>query len=284
MSFVGDLIGEITGANKAAEAMRQGSAQAAGATTEATEKNIEFQKWLWGEQKALAEPYAEAGREFLPLYDQLTTTPTDDLQLDELGELDRLELDPFSYSIEDLYLDPGYEFRKREGQKAYETSGAARGMQLSGPQAKALTRYGQDFASGEYGKAYGRAVGEHQMESTRRLAEHEAERQRRLTEYQTEAGRRTAEYESRQSARQRSLDNLYRMIAGGQAAAAGQAQTGGTMGANISSSIMTGGQALSNMYQQQAQATASQAMSPWSTIMDIGRLGVAGYGAHRMGA
>jgi len=46
---------------------------------------------------------------------------------------------------------PGYEFRKAEGAKGVENSAAARGGLLSGAALKAMERYGQDFASNEYG-------------------------------------------------------------------------------------------------------------------------------------
>jgi hypothetical protein len=42
--------------------------------------------------------------------------------------------------------DPGYQFQLDQGIKAYGNSGAAKGMRLSGQQAKALTQYGQDYA------------------------------------------------------------------------------------------------------------------------------------------
>lgn len=42
---------------------------------------------------------------------------------------------------------PGYQFMFDQGQKAVENSGAARGMNLSGSQLKALTNYGQGAAS-----------------------------------------------------------------------------------------------------------------------------------------
>lgn len=45
---------------------------------------------------------------------------------------------------------PGYGFRVGEGTKALERGAAAKGLQFSGRQAKALTRFGQDYASGEY--------------------------------------------------------------------------------------------------------------------------------------
>lgn len=60
-------------------------------------------------------------------------------------------LAPFQFETE-----PGYQFRLGEGAKAVENSAAARGMQLSGATLKALQRYNQDFASNEYGNAFGR--------------------------------------------------------------------------------------------------------------------------------
>lgn len=56
----------------------------------------------------------------------------------------------------DWTVDPGYQFRLSEGQKALERSGAAKGMSLSGGQLKALTNYNQGAASQEYGQAYNR--------------------------------------------------------------------------------------------------------------------------------
>jgi hypothetical protein len=45
---------------------------------------------------------------------------------------------------------PGYEFRLAEGTKAINNSAAARGNALSGAAVKALTRYGQDYATNDY--------------------------------------------------------------------------------------------------------------------------------------
>lgn len=52
--------------------------------------------------------------------------------------------------------DPGYGFRMAEGEKALERSAAARGGLVSGRTGKELLRYGQDFASNEYSKAFDR--------------------------------------------------------------------------------------------------------------------------------
>jgi hypothetical protein len=53
-------------------------------------------------------------------------------------------------------LDPGYDFRLQQGQQALERAQNATGGMSSGASLKALTRYGQDYASGEFGNAYNR--------------------------------------------------------------------------------------------------------------------------------
>jgi hypothetical protein len=60
------------------------------------------------------------------------------------------------FSMADFQADPGYAFRMQEGQKALERSAAARGGLNSGGTMKALTRYGQDMGTQEYGNAYNR--------------------------------------------------------------------------------------------------------------------------------
>lgn len=79
------------------------------------------------------------------------------------GGWDASGLDPSAYGslsrrfgMNDFQADPGYMFRLQEGYKALQRAGAAKGLALSGAQAKALTDYGQNFASNEYGNAYNR--------------------------------------------------------------------------------------------------------------------------------
>lgn len=64
----------------------------------------------------------------------------------------------------DIKMDPGYQFRLEQGQKALERSAAARGGLFSGRAAKDLQSYGQGMASQEYGNAYNRAYGRFQDE------------------------------------------------------------------------------------------------------------------------
>ena len=55
--------------------------------------------------------------------------------------------DPYGGFME----SPGYQFRFDEGQRAVDRNAAARGRYLSGAREKAAIRYGQDYASGEFG-------------------------------------------------------------------------------------------------------------------------------------
>jgi hypothetical protein len=68
--------------------------------------------------------------------------------------------DEFVYDIEDLERDPGYQFRKREGEGALSNWWTAQGRSDSGAGGKAVARWAQDLASQEYGQAYSRAIAE----------------------------------------------------------------------------------------------------------------------------
>jgi hypothetical protein len=61
-----------------------------------------------------------------------------------------------TFDMNKFQQDPGYQFRMDEGNKAINAAASARGMSNSGATMKALTRYGQDYSSGEYAKAYDR--------------------------------------------------------------------------------------------------------------------------------
>lgn len=71
-------------------------------------------------------------------------------QMGDFGSLSR------DFGMADFQADPGYEFRMKEGQKALERSAAAGGRFLGGGTLKALTRYGQDMGSQEFGRAFDR--------------------------------------------------------------------------------------------------------------------------------
>lgn len=60
------------------------------------------------------------------------------------------------FTLADFNKDPGYEFRRQEGQRGVETSAAARGGLLSGGALKGIDQYNQNYATGEYSNAYNR--------------------------------------------------------------------------------------------------------------------------------
>ena len=130
---------------------------------------------------------------------------------------------------------PGYEFRRREGERAIENAAAAQGIARTGGAMKDLMRYGQDYATGEYDRAYTRALGENQLSYHRALQENQDQYGRALGEYQmgygqrgdvydasmqramaearmgeTGAGRQLAADRLRYDANQRRYDDLYR--------------------------------------------------------------------------
>lgn len=61
-----------------------------------------------------------------------------------------------TYTGQDAYSDPSYQFRLQQGQDAIQSSAAAKGGLLSGATLKALQDFGQQSASQEYGNAYNR--------------------------------------------------------------------------------------------------------------------------------
>lgn len=68
--------------------------------------------------------------------------------------------------------DPGYAFRLAEGQKALERSQAAKGTGTGGAALKEAARYGQDYASNEYGNVYNRALSQYQTNFGDKLSEY----------------------------------------------------------------------------------------------------------------
>lgn len=61
-----------------------------------------------------------------------------------------------TYTGQDIYSDPSYQFRLQQGQDAIQSSAAAQGGLLSGATLKALQNHGQESASQEYSNAYNR--------------------------------------------------------------------------------------------------------------------------------
>ena len=107
------------------------SASKSAASTQAAsaDRATELQERMFNKQLELQQPFQEAG----------------------VNALNRMQ----SGDVMGM-MDPSYKFRLGEGMKALERSAAARGGLISGGALKAAQRYGQEFASNEFGNAYNR--------------------------------------------------------------------------------------------------------------------------------
>jgi hypothetical protein len=128
LSAAGSVAGGIMGANAAENAAAQQAAAARDAN--------KLQREMFETQRRDLEPWRKAG------VSALSGLSNADFQRD--------------FTNADFQQDPGYQFRMSEGMKALERSAAAKGGLATGGTLKALTRYGQDFASNEYNNAYNR--------------------------------------------------------------------------------------------------------------------------------
>lgn len=110
----------------------RGSSNALNAQKDAANAANATQLTIFNQQRKDNEPWRQAGQTALS-------------QLQNPGQF-----------LNNFQGDPGYAFRLNEGLKSVNASAAARGNRNSGATLKALTRYGQDYASNEYNNAYNR--------------------------------------------------------------------------------------------------------------------------------
>lgn len=91
-----------------------------------------------------------------------TTANTSDIEAQIDAEIARLKGDPSfgslskNFSLQDFQADPGYQFRKDEGNKALEAMQSKRGNLFSGLAMKEAADFNSGLASQEFGAAYGR--------------------------------------------------------------------------------------------------------------------------------
>lgn len=135
-SVIGGVTGIISGNRNAKAASSAAKAQVA-----ATKEASRIQKEMYDQTRNDLMPYADAGKNSLS---QLMG------QMGEGGYFNQ------TYTGQDIYDDPSYQFRLQQGQDSIQSSAAAQGGLLSGATLKALQNYGQDYASQEYQNAYNR--------------------------------------------------------------------------------------------------------------------------------
>lgn len=132
------LVDDPFGTDAAAEAARRGTTQAMQAEREMFDESMGFQREMWDWQKEQAAPWREAGLGALGQYQDIVGSP---FQFDPSG-------------------DPVYQARLGEMSKAIGTSGAGKGMQLSGRTLGSL----RDMTASELGASYGRQFDQRQAQ------------------------------------------------------------------------------------------------------------------------
>lgn len=131
------VMGYITGSNQQAKAAKN----AANLQYKSTQEASQVQKDMYDQTRQDLNPYNQAG------YDSLAQL------MGGMGEDGKFMQ---TYSGQDIYDDPSYQFRLNEGLNAVQSSAAGQGGLLSGATLKALNNYAQDSASQEYQNAYNR--------------------------------------------------------------------------------------------------------------------------------
>lgn len=135
-SIVGGLFGNRS-SRRAANTQAQAATQAADAQLTATRETNDMLKGFRQEDIGRFDPFYRAGTR-------------------ALGQYENALASPFQFNME---MDPGYQFRLNEGADAVASSAGARHGTNSGAAMKALTRFNQDYASNEFGNAFGRQYG-----------------------------------------------------------------------------------------------------------------------------
>lgn len=125
------------GASRAANTQADASRDAANTQLQATRETNAMMRDFRNQDVARFAPWLSAGQNALAQYQQ---------GIDGGFQFD-------------FQADPGYQFRLGEGLDAVNSSASARHGMNSGAAMKALTRFGQDFASNEYGNVFNRQYG-----------------------------------------------------------------------------------------------------------------------------
>jgi hypothetical protein len=128
--------GAIGAAALSSSAQKKASNQATQQAQRATDQNIALQQQVREENRGILSPYVNVGNQ-------------------ATGALNSLMYgNDNGASLAALKQSPGYQFRLDEGNRSLNTGWAARGLLNSGAAQKAILKYGQDYASNEYGNRF----------------------------------------------------------------------------------------------------------------------------------
>lgn len=130
-------VGAVAGGAMAANASKSAAKSQANAAQAASDQQLA----MYNQTREDLSPYTQAGQTALS-------------QL--MGQMGQGGYFNQTYSGQDLYNDPSYQFRLNQGLNSVQSSAAAQGGLLSGATLKALNNYASDYASQEYSNAYNR--------------------------------------------------------------------------------------------------------------------------------
>jgi len=139
-AMVGSAVIGGVASNRAAKTQAGAARDAANAQLTASREANALQQRMYEEGTARQQPFLQGGTE-------------------DYNRLRSLMSGGPEASQQFLQMDPGYGFRLSEGMKVLDRQAAARGGLMSGAALKAAQRYGQDYASNEFGNAYNRLAG-----------------------------------------------------------------------------------------------------------------------------
>lgn len=157
VAIAGGAVASAYASKKSGDAQAAAANRAADISKESSDYAADIQKQIYDQQRADQADWQTIGRGAL---NQLSGGNIN-------NGLSQNYLRPFGMA--DFKQDPGYQFRLDQGLKAIQGSAAARGGLLSGNALRGISRYGQDYASGEYQNAYNR-YNQDQANSFNRLA------------------------------------------------------------------------------------------------------------------
>lgn len=212
------VVGGVT-ASKAAGAQRDAANHATDVQQQSADKAVAEQQREFDTTQANFKPWLTQGQNAISQLSDLAP---------QLNAQEKAYAPFQAPTAEQASQTPGYQFQLAEGQKALERSAAAKGNLLTGGTAKALDRYSQDYAAGNYQNTYNNAFNA---------------------------------YQQGYNQFQNSLTNQYNRLAGlagtGQQAAGTLAQAGQQAASNTGNIYLQTGQNIGQNIQQAGAATAS---------------------------
>ena len=148
MSFIGNLLGDITGTNQQAKAAQNASQQ-----------QIAYQQQALQQMQQNLAPYQAIGTSVLP---QLLTSLGYQGQFGSNGQLTGVSGQGFQFNPSNLENTPGYQFTLGQGLNAVNNQQSAMGLNNSGAQGKALANYATGLAQNTYNQQYQNALNTYQ--------------------------------------------------------------------------------------------------------------------------